>query len=233
LAVVPLTIWALAAVVFFVLVRYVAGLAGWVARRSVTLSRTVDATRAGLRGTWLGMWRRLDPSVVADLYFVGAVVTGVLVLFPYRGILAGMATSDTAALGNLLLRRSYPIVLSLTILMMAVSWRSVFRYVGRRGSLGGRVPVARWGSLAWILALLILAAMPWQLLQDLEGERVLLDGRPAYLLVETPTELLLYDPEAGTTLARPTEPEPELQRFDTRGYPFEGLESFREHAEWN
>jgi len=230
MAVVPLAIWALVAVVAFVALRYLGRVTGWVARRSATLSRTVEATRSGIRDTWFGAWRRLEPTTVADLYFLGAVTVAVIALAPYRGILVGMVTPDAGTLGDVWLRRSFLIVLTLVILLLAVTWRGVFRYLGARGPIPGRVAFARWASLAWIVGLLVLTTMPWQLLNNLEGERVLLDGRPGYLLRETASELLIFDPELGETVVRPPESSARLQRFDTRGYPFEGLEAFRRRA---
>ncbi|HSG47499.1 MAG TPA: serine/threonine-protein kinase [Longimicrobiales bacterium] len=225
-ALLPLLIFGLVAIVTYVVVREVVRLGGWVLHRSPRLAETLDTTTRNLRGSWIRAWMRLRPVAVANLFFVGAVVLGVAVLIPYRGILAGMALADTSGLADPLLRRSFSAVLSILILVLLSSWSGVFRWLGRHASLAGRVALARWGSLAWILVLVVVATLPWRLLWDADGERVLVDGRPGYLLKETDAAILVYDPAAGTAVNHRKGPELNLRRLGARGYPFEGPGAF-------
>jgi len=222
----PLVVFSLAAMTLYVAARILVRVGGWLMHRSPRLGHTLDATAHTLRGSWHGAWRRLRPVTVADLYLVAVVAAGGLALFPYRGILAGMALADTRALADPWLRRSYPVVLSLVIVALLFSWRSVFRWLRRGTALSGRVALSRWGSLALILLLLVVATLPWRLLWDADAERVVVEGRPGYLLKETPSSLLIYDPAAGATVVHPNESGLDLRRLGARGYPFEGLEAF-------
>jgi len=222
----PLLIFGLGAVVVYVVVRTLARVGGWMVRRSPALGHTLDATTRTVRESWFQAWGRMRPAAVADLYFVTVVVLGGLALFPFRGLLEAMALSDTRALSDPFLRRSFSMVLSIVIVTLLFSWRGIFRWLGRRTALTGRIALARWGSLTWILLLLVVATLPWRLLWDADAERVLVDGRRGYLLKETDTSLLVYEPDAGTTVVHAKNSGVELRRLGGSGYPFEGPDAF-------
>ncbi|MDT8341985.1 MAG: serine/threonine-protein kinase [Longimicrobiales bacterium] len=223
---IPLLIFVAAAMTVYVAAHILVRAGGWVVHRTPRLGNTVDAAIRTLGGFWQRAWRRLRPATVADLYLLTVLAVGMLALFPYRGILEGMVLADTQGLADPWLRRSYPVVLSLVIATLLFTWRSVFRWLRRRTVLSGRVAFSRWGSLSLILLLLLVATLPWRILWDADAERVLVEGRPGYLLKETPSSLLVYDPEAGITVVHSRDNGLEVRRLGGRGNPFEGPEAF-------
>ena len=225
-ALIPLLIFTVAGAILVVIARYLVRGVGWLLHRSTAIGKTVDTARAEIRGSWVGAWQKLDATTVADLFLLVAVVVGVGALVPYRRLLAGMVTSDSSALLNSTLRGSFTIVQALVLAALIVGWRSVYRYLRRRGELTPRVALSRWVGLAWIVTLLLVTTMPWQLVWNLDAERVLLDGRRGYLVLETATAALVYDPQAGETVVRSLEDASGLRRLGSRGYPFEEPAAF-------
>ena len=120
----------------------------------------------------------------------------------------------------------YTIVLASLIVVLLIGWKGLFNRLGKKDPLRGRVAAIRWGTLAWVVFLLILVTLPWRLVYDSTHERALLGGEQAYILMETEDELLLFRAESEITSRHSKGEIPGFQRLGTRGYIFEGPEFF-------
>jgi hypothetical protein len=216
----PLLIFALVALAGWVAFHSALRFAAWLLRRSPRLADGLDATQEALRRSWSGAWGRLSPQTVSDLFLLGAVAGGLVILAPYQGLILG----ETSDLGSPGLRRSFPIVLTVWVGILAVGWQTVFRRLGPRAR-SGRVSLSRWASLAWIVVMLVITTLPWRLLWDSDAERVRVDGRRGYLMLETSAEALVYEPGAGTTVAIPSGGG-HVEHSGTTGYVFEDADAF-------
>jgi hypothetical protein len=116
--------------------------------------------------------------------------------------------------------------MTVLITSLALAWRRVFRYLEARQAGGGRLGLAKWGGLAWILILVLLMTMPWRLLWYNEHPRALLGGERVYILVERGPDLVLYNADRGVTERYRRGEGPELQLQNTVGYVFEDAETF-------
>ncbi|MCJ7627519.1 MAG: hypothetical protein MUO50_03925, partial [Longimicrobiales bacterium] len=156
-------------------------------------------------------------------FFLTAFLAGVVVLSPFWELLSVMWTSETEILSvsNHELHERYTISLTLLTVLLLVVWRSVFRYLRARGSIGGRIGVSRWGSLAFIIVLLIMATLPWRLRYDNDHERVLLDGERAYILLETDSDLVIYHAGRESAARYSKDEDLKLERLGVIGYLFE------------
>jgi hypothetical protein len=127
------------------------------------------------------------------------------------------------------MHRAYTIAMTVLITGLALGWRRLFRYLETRPAGGGRLRLAKWGGLAWILILVLIMTMPWRLLWDNEYPRAVLGGERVYILVERGSDLVLYNAERGATERYRRGEGPELQRRNTVGYVFEGAQAFAQN----
>ena len=77
-----------------------------------------------------------------------------------------------------------------------------------------------------MIIMVIVMTLPWRLLWDNTQERALLDGQRTYILNETDTELVIYNPMTESADRIRKEEGRRLQRLRTSGYLFESRESF-------
>jgi hypothetical protein len=121
--------------------------------------------------------------------------------------------------------------MTVLVITLALAWRGTFRFLKRREAGSGRVALARWAGLAWILGLVLLATAPWRLLWNNERPRALLNGERAYILLERGADVVIYNAERrATNLHRGNGPGA-LERRDTDGYVFEDAAAFaRPHS---
>jgi hypothetical protein len=147
-------------------------------------------------------------------------------LLPFGHLLVDLASGGTEIFGRRSEYHGFTLVLTALVMLLGLSWHSVFRYVRRRGELSARVSVSRWGSLAWIAILLLVATLPWRVMNDNAHERALLDGERAYIVAETRTEVLLFRPELGATTRHEKSPDLVLTRLGIPGFAFEEASTF-------
>ncbi|MGH7554181.1 MAG: hypothetical protein ACREMQ_14330 [Longimicrobiales bacterium] len=86
--------------------------------------------------------------------------------------------------------------------------------------------LARWGGLAWIVAIVLITTMPWRLLYNHERPRALLNGERAYILLERDGGVVIYNAQRRTTHTFQTPDITALERLNTVGYVFETPEEF-------
>ena len=197
-------------------------------KRAPRVASTLESLQQRSANAWWQLWRSLDSATVADAYFIGSIVAAVLVLLPFRHLLAApwSANSDALSCSFRSVHRAYQIAMPLLTASLALSWYRFFRYRRGRRAIGGRVAVAKWGSLGWVIIIAIVMTLPWRLLWDNTHPRALLDGEPAYVLMAE-TELVIYSPQTGSTDRIRLGEGRQLERLGTSGYLFEGLELFR------
>lgn len=225
-ALIPELIFGFLALLAWVVLRYTGRAVGWLLHRNRRVGATVDSTRSTVLGAWRRARGRLEPTTIADLYFLAAVAAGLLVLIPFRDFLAAVVFVDAGTLGSRPLQRGWFIAMPVLIVTLVVTWRLVFDYLRRHGTLAGRVALSRWGSLAWIAVLLLISALPWRLVGGSDAERVLFQGERAYVLLENEREVVIYRPESGVTGVHSKDEGLDLKRSGVLGYPFESAAAF-------
>jgi len=227
-ALLPELFWGFLAILGFVALSYAWRVVSYGLHRAPGLGDTLDTWRHTSSQAWWRVWTPLSPVAVADAFFLTAVLAGVVVLSPFWEFLSVMWTSDTEVLSSAISRQheSYTLTLTVLIVVLLVIWRSVFRYLRERGPIGWRVAVSRWGSLALIIFLLIIATLPWRLRYDNNHERALLDGEPAYILLETESDLVIYQTGRQSAARYPKDENIDLERLGVIGYLFEDVEDF-------
>ena len=148
--------------------------------------------------TWRRVLTRAQPSTVADTFFVIGIAVSALVVARFWNLLSTLWwASDIEALAcvNRPLHHSFTMWMAPLIVGLSGTWLSVFRWARRRSVSDVRLSLARWGSLAGIVMLLLMLTIPWRLMWDATGERVRIDGERAYVVSELGDDLLLYNPE--------------------------------------
>jgi len=222
-ALVPVLFYAFVALLAWVILSQAWRLASYGLHRAPAVGDTLDSLRRSTSEAWEGMVSGLSPTALADAFFLAAVAGGIVALVPFRELIASLRSGGTDALSSLNRAQHlmYTLVLTLLILALAFSWRSVSRRMKGRGPLGARALVSKWGSFAWIVLLVLTVTAPWRLLWNSEHERVLLNGERAYVLLETETDLVIYRPETGFSGRYEKNESLELTRLGTSGYLFE------------
>ena len=174
------------------------------------------------------LWRPAEAATVADAYFIGGIIATVAVLTPFRRLLAAIGDTNTDILACSFrdLHDTYSGVITLLIAGLLLAWHEFSRYVRRRGATGGRIALAKWGGLAWVIIMVIVMTLPWRLLWDNTHERALLDGQRTYILTETDTEWVIYNPISESTDRVRKGVGREIERLGTSGYLFEDRDSF-------
>jgi uncharacterized membrane protein YhdT len=227
-AFIPELFWGFWVVLAFVALSYVWRVVSYGLHRAPGIGNTLDSLRHTSSQAWWRVWTPLSPITVADAFFLTAFLAGVVVLSPFWELLSVMWNSETEVLSfpNRQIHERYTLALTLLTVVLLVTWRSVFRYLRRRGSIGGRIGVSRWGSLALIVVLLIIATLPWRLRYDNNHERALLDGEPAYILLETDSELVIFHAGRQSAARYSKDEDLELERLGFIGYLFEDVRDF-------
>ncbi len=228
-ALVPEVVYLLIAFVAWVAVRSLIGILVSGLRSIRPVARGLDTLTAVSRRRWWGAWRRLEPELISDLFFLGAVTLTVVVLLPFLGLLGGvmgLGDLDVLSCARRPLHRNYIFALSGLIVALWLSRRATFRYLDARRARGSRVRIARLASLALVLALVPVATFPWRILWDTGHPRMLYDGRRAYEIATSDVERLLYLPDERSTIAVPIG-SPRLTDLGSNGYLFETPEGFQ------
>jgi hypothetical protein len=228
-AMIPVLVFAALAFLGYAFLHRASRLASTGLQRTPGIGKTYESLTTAATGVWQKLWNSLSPNAAAELFVFFAVLSSVLAIAPFLGYLETLphtADSELLSWAHRPLRERYTIVLAALIVALLLGRRGLFRYLRKRGPLGGRFVAARWGSLAWIGFLLILATIPWRLVYDSDHERVLIDGERAYILMETEEDLLVYRSGSGITTRHRVGEVTDLQRLGTLGYIFEGPEYF-------
>ena len=134
--------------------------------------------------------------------------------------------SELLACSSRSLHDAYRISMSLLTTGLAIAWYRFTGYMRKRRATGGRIALAKWGGLAWVVIIFMVTMMPWRLLYDNDHARALIDGEPAYILMETEAELLIYRPGNGSAERLSTGEGLQVERLGTLGYLFEDPSSF-------
>jgi predicted Ser/Thr protein kinase len=227
-ALVPVFFYAFLGLLAYVILGYTWRLVCYGIRRAFGAGDTLDSFHRSTTGTLQRMIFGMSSTVLADLFFVTVVVTGLLVLMPFRELVTSMWSEGTEALSsaNRLLHTRYTLVLTLLILALLLTWRSLVRNLRRRGPIETRALVSVWGSIIAILILVMLVAAPWRLLWNNYHERVLLDGERGYVLIETEADLIIYQTRTRSSVRYAKSENLNVQRLGSTGYLFEGPKTF-------
>ena len=227
-ALLPSVIYAFVALVVYVTVKYLVRLLAIGLRRVPSVWQPLDALYRRTKNTWLGLWKSTESATIAEAFFIGAIVVGIAVLAVFWRILAAVSTAETEVLACSFrtLHDAYAIVLPVLITGFAAAWYRVFGYLRTRPGPSSRFAVARWGSMGWMIILVVIMTLPWQLLWKSERPRALLNNERAYILVETEADLVIYNAERRSTEHYRKDEAPELERQNTTGYLFEDQEAF-------
>lgn len=191
--------YAMAAVVVIRLVSVAVHLLGRVAAFHGIATRLAALARSA--AARLG----LDSPIGAGQILLVLQVTALACAFWYFSDLIGafiqpISTANTAALAplapeNFRLHENYRSVLPLLAFAMAASWARLWRWRRQRGSGGDRATVVAGVSL--VVILIVLAEIPYRLLNHNRFQRVALAGERCYAIGERGAELLLYCPDAA------------------------------------
>jgi tRNA A-37 threonylcarbamoyl transferase component Bud32 len=236
-ALIPSAVWAFIALVVFVALARLARLLAAGARRVPPVRHTFDGWTHRSASAWRGLWTAASPVTIAELQFLGAVGVSVVVMFLFARTLPGAPANAGGPGADILscafrqTHQAYTLVMTVLVITLALAWRGTFRFLKRREAGSGRVALARWAGLAWILGLVLLATAPWRLLWNNERPRALLNGERAYILLERGADVVIYNAERrATNLHRGNGPGA-LERRDTDGYVFEDAAAFaRPHS---
>lgn len=193
------------------------------------VGQTLESLQQRSADAWRRLWRLAAVETVADAYFIGGIIATIVVLSPFRRLLAGIVgTTDSEVLSCAfrMLHFTYHITMSLLIACLALGWYEFVGYLRRRRATGGRVALAKWGGLGWVIIVLIVLTLPWRLLWDNTHPRALLDGEPTYILVETEAEWVIFSPGTRSTDRIRRGEGQQLERLGTEGYLFEDPGSF-------
>jgi Protein kinase domain len=228
-ALVPALIFFFAGAVVFVGLRFAWSGAALGLHRVPTVGRTFESLQKRSTEVWRKLWRPTKVATVADAYFVVSVLAAVVVLSPFRRLLSAIWSTDTEVLACSFrpLHRTYSITMTLLTAGLLLAWYEFFRYLRRRRATGGRVAVAKWGGLAWVIIIAIVMTLPWRLLWDNTHARALLDGEQTYILEDTGREWVIYTPRTRSTDLVRRGGGQQLERLGTSGYLFEDSASFR------
>jgi hypothetical protein len=225
----PVAVLGFAAVLAWILTRQagrlVATLAGTLTPGLASRVRSAGQT---VRPRWHTFWGSARAAAAADAYFAVSILASALVVLSYRDLLTTLFTAETEILScaNRPLHRSFTNAMVVLITALGFGWFAVFGWLDRRkGDVRG-VAVARWGSIALIALLVLIQSIPWRVLWDPEIERVLVDDERAYLLMETPTDLVVYKPERGFTEVHAKNGPAAIVRKHINGYVFEERAAF-------
>lgn len=183
-------------------------------------------------GGWNTFWDATRPQMVADCFFVAALMSAGTVLVASWPLLNAHFTTETAVFGCEArpFQRLTNVATAGLIFALAFGWHGTFRWLRRRHGSGASGGVARWGSAAIILLLVFVVTLPWRLMWAGGDERVLIDGERGYVLQETPSHVILHNAEQRTTMAYAVDDLPPLERLGVTGNVFEEPAAFHSGA---
>ena len=226
-ALLPVLVLSLVSLGLFLTLRQVAGQAGRTLTKVPVLGRTTRTIDRRLFARGASVLSSARPRTLGDAYFFGLIAISLVVLVRFGDLLAVLWSTETAILdcANKPEHRAFMLAMVVLITGSGGIWATLFPWLERRALARKRLALARWGSLAWILALLVLLTLPWRILND-SAERMTIDGRPAYLLDETDDELLAFRPDRGFAEIVSVTGDAEIRRLGVRGHLFEGATVF-------
>jgi hypothetical protein len=179
------------------------------------------------RSTWERLAGERPSRSVADLFLVGMVVVSVLAFWPFAQLYWALVQPDShmLACANRDLHQVHYVAMPALIVSLGVARYTLFRWLRGRRAGGRGWNLARWSSAAWLVLVVIAAALPWRVLWNSYYERIRIGDERAYLLDEVPEGLLAYTPSTSSARRFPT-PESGLERLGVLGYLFEEPEVF-------
>jgi hypothetical protein len=226
----PVLIFMFPVVIGFMIAKYALRMLLAGLRWMSPVRRAIDQVQTRLSTTGSRLSKSIEPDNIAELSFIGIVLVSVFILSRFAPLIVSVSTStsDTSLLSESFrpLHRAYTIEMTVLIAILIVAWRRLSLYLRIRQATGVSVALARWGGLAWILALVMLTTMPWRLLWFNERPRALLNGERAYILFERDGNFVIYNAERRETLNYRADDIPAFQRLDTEGYVFESAADF-------
>jgi hypothetical protein len=229
-ALLPVLIFVFVGVVAYVGMRFVWRGTSLGLKHVPPVAKTMESLQSRSTSAWQRLVRPADSAALADAYFVGGIVAGLVVLSLFRDLLAAVTVGSPATeMLSCSFReehRTYGVAMSLLTGGLALAWVRFARFLRRRGTVPRRVAMAKWGGLAWVVIIAIVTTMPWRLLWDTYHPRALLDGEQSYILMEMETELLIYTPGTRSTERISGNDTERLQRLGTTGYLFEDSLAF-------
>ena len=227
-ALIPSVIYGLVALALFVGAQFILRQVFGIVPKIPGMGEWTETGVTRLSGWWRRTTSRARARTVSDLFLVGTVALSALVLAPFMDLLFAVVGYDEAVLacGARSLHRAYPVAMAVLVATLGFAWFGVFRWIDVHSAGDRRVGIARGASLAWIVLLVLLTAVPWRLLWDASAERLRIDGERAYLLRETPSEYVVFEPRRHAARAIPGEPGDGTERLGAIGYLFEEPEVF-------
>jgi hypothetical protein len=170
---------------------------------------------------WLNFWTKTNPNTVIELYLLSTVVVSLIVIVLFDAVLTAVWTRNTEVFSDRYQDTHVRYTWALTTLatLLVIAWRTVLRYLRDRQATGGRVLIARWGGLGWIVVVVMIMTAPWLLLWGNDRPVVQLNGQCAYILVERAEGLVIYQPKLKKTESYP-KPPLGLVRKNIEGYVF-------------
>jgi len=227
-ALVPALVFGFAGAVAYVGLRFAWSGTALGLHRVPVVGPTFESLQRRSTDVWSRLWRPAKVATVADAYFIGGIVVAVVVISPFRRLLAAMWSTDTEVLSCAFrpLHNAYSFTMTLLTFGLLLLWYEFVRYLRRRRATGARVSLAKWGGLAWVIIVVIVLTLPWRLLRDNRRPRALLDGEPTYILVEKEAEWVIYTPRTQSTDRIRRGEGQQLESLGTARYLFEGPASF-------
>jgi Protein kinase domain len=230
-ALIPGLIFCFVMLVTFVALKFAGRLLVLALRRAPRIGPALEHWTRQTSERMRSLRENIDPMVAAEVFLVVSVLVSIPVLLFFEPLLSNLwSAKNTAGLSaaSRPLHWEFTFGLTLLVVCLFVAWRGVFRFVRSKRIPAGRVALARWGSLAWILFLVLIVTAPWRLIWHNDMPRVLAGGERAYILREQDDDLVIYNAERGVTQSYRIGEQPSLDRLGTVGYVFETKEQFEE-----
>jgi hypothetical protein len=227
-AVAPLVIWGCVGIgAWFLVSRFLVPLtSGGISALTEAAFGTQAVTRSATIRRVTRSWSR---APLADLFLVAMVALSVAViaLSPIRSVYYALLDATTEGLGceERSVHFAFNLGLPALIVAFGVARHSLFRWLRYRRAPRGSWAIARWLSAAWLVALVVFAALPWRVLWDSDYPRVLIGTERAYLIVEDDQRLLAYTPSTRSVQSFDREAV-DVTHLGVSGYLFEEPEIF-------
>ncbi|MDX1396681.1 MAG: serine/threonine-protein kinase, partial [Gemmatimonadota bacterium] len=226
-ALLPVAAFGLFALGLFFVARFVAKRVGAGIMKLPVFAPATDAFERRVVTPGNRFVRAVRSATLGDAFFVSLVAVSLFVVTRFGDLLSVLWTSEAAILGceHKAVHRSFMISMVVLIVGFGTIWLKLFPWLERRAPGRPRASAARWGSLAWLIGLLVLLTVPWRIIYG-ENERIRLDGRPAYLLQQTEATLLVVGGERGFARVVDRGEGTDVERLGVHGSPFEGRVAF-------
>ncbi|MDX1578272.1 MAG: serine/threonine-protein kinase [Gemmatimonadota bacterium] len=217
----------LVAVALFVFLRYAFGRVTTTVTKVPVLRRTTRVLDRHVVRRWNRLVEAAGSMTLAETFFLAVALSAVLLLSRFWDLLSVLWSTETAPLActERPLHRAFTMAMTAWVVGVGAAWYSFFGWLVRRTGSRARLALSRWGSLALILFMLLALTTPWRLLWN-GAERATVEGERRYLVAETASEFVAYDPVAVASRVIPKEGEFEVERLGVIGHPFEGPEVF-------